>query len=121
MARVDQRHHGVKPGLGADILIHEEGLGNRGRIGKAGGFDDDGVKATGPAHQTLDHADQVAAHSAADAAIVHLVNLFVGFDDQIVVDADLAEFIDNHCVTFAVRFGQNPVEQGGFTSAEIAG
>jgi hypothetical protein len=63
----------------------------------------------------------VAAHRAADAAIVHLVDLFVGFDDQVVVDADLAELVDDHRVALAVTFGQDAVEQRRLARAEIAG
>ena len=52
-------------------------------------------KRPGLAQQPLEHLDQVAAHGAADAAVVHLVDLFVGLDDQVVVDADLAELVDD--------------------------
>ncbi len=83
----------IKAGLGAHIIIHEERLRDGNRIGKARGFDDDGVEATGTAHQALHHADQVSAHGAADAAIVHFVDFFVRFDDQIVIDGASAWLI----------------------------
>ncbi len=72
-------------------------------------------------HQALHHADQVAAHRAADAAVVHLEHFFVGADDQVVVDADLAELVDDHGVALAVVLGEDAVEQGGLAGAEIAG
>ena len=118
---VDQRHDRVEPGLGAHVVVHEEGLRHRHRVGEAGGLDDDGVEAAGAAHQALDDADQVAAHRAADAAIVHLVDFLVGFHDQVVVDADLAELVDDHGVALAVVFGEDAVEQRGLAGAEIAG
>ena len=121
MLGVDQSDHRVELGLGTHVLVHEEGLRDRGGIGQAGGLDDDGVETAGAAHQALDDADQVAAHSAADAAIVHLVDFLVGFHDQVVVDADLAELVDDDCITLAVVFRENPVEQGGLAGAEIAG
>ena len=78
-------------GLLAHLLVHHEGQHHRRRIGHAGGFHHDGVEAAGPAQQLVQDADQVDAHGAADAAVVHLVDFLVGFHDQIVVDADLAE------------------------------
>lgn len=44
MLGVDERNDGIELGLGADVVVHEEGLGNRNRIGKAGGLDDDAVR-----------------------------------------------------------------------------
>lgn len=108
---IDKCDHRVKLGLGAHVVIHEEGLGDRNGIGKASGLDNDAVESAGPAHQAFDHADEVAAHRAADAAIVHFVDFFVGFDDQIVVDADLAEFVDDDSVFLAVVLGQDTVEK----------
>src|SRR5690606_34518064 len=86
-----------------------------------GGFDEDGIESARPAHQPLDDPDEVAAHRAAHTAIVHLVNLFVGFHDQVVVDADFAEFVDNHGVAFAVVLRENAVEQRRLARTEIAG
>src|SRR5207237_1062686 len=72
-------------------------------------------------HQPVEDADQVTAHRAADAAIVHFEHFLVSADDQIIVDADLAEFVDDDGVFLAVVFRQDPVEQGGLAGAEIAG
>jgi hypothetical protein len=46
-------------------------------------------------HQPGEDADEVTPNGAADATIVHLENLFVRIDDEIVVDADFAEFVDD--------------------------
>ena len=92
---IDQCDDGIEFGLGAHIVIHEEGLGDGHRVSKAGRFDDDPIEAAGAAHQAFNDADQVAAHGATDTAIVHLVDFFVGLDNQVVVDADLAEFVDD--------------------------
>ena len=64
---------------------------------------------------------EVAAHGAADAAVVHLEHFLVGADDEVVVDADLAELVDDDGVLLAVRLGQDAVEQRGLAGAEIAG
>jgi hypothetical protein len=74
----------------------------------------------GSAHQAVENAHEIAANGATDAAVIHLENFLVGPDDQIVVDANLAEFIDNDGVFLAVRLRQNAVEQGGLPGAEIA-
>ena len=43
------------------------------------------------------------------------------FDDQVVVDADLAELVDDDGVFLAVRLRQDAVEQRRLAGAEIAG
>jgi hypothetical protein len=65
-------------------------------------------------------ADQVAAHRAADAAVVHLDQLFLGAHDQVAVDADLAEFVDDDGIAPAAGAGQDAVEQGRLPGAQEA-
>ena len=46
-------HHGdhrIQPELRTDLFVHEERLGHRGRIGQAGGLDEDGAELVAPAH-----------------------------------------------------------------------
>jgi hypothetical protein len=95
MLGIDHGHDGVELGLAADIFVHEEGLRDRRRIGEPGGLDQDPVEATLAPHQPGEDADEIAADGAADAAVVHLENLFVRVDDEVIVDADLAEFVDD--------------------------
>ena len=97
--------------LRADILVDEERLRHRRRIGEPGRLDDDRVELALAPHQPVDDAHQVAAHGAADAAVVHFEHFLVGADDEVVVDADLAEFVDDDGVFLAVRLGQDAVEQ----------
>ena len=104
-----------------DILVDEEGLRDRGGIGEAGGLDDDGVELALALHQPLDDADEIAAHRAADAAIVHLEDFLVGADDEVVVDAYLAELVDDDGEFLAVRLGEDAVQERGLAGAEIAG
>ena len=111
----------VEPRRAAHVLVDEEGLRDRRRIGEARRLDDDRVELALAPHQPFDDADQVAAHGAADAAVVHLEHFLVGADDQLVVDADLAELVDDHRVALAVRLGEDAVEQGRLAGAEIAG
>lgn len=72
-------------------------------------------------HQTIDDAHEVAAHRAAHAAVVHFEHFFVRANDQVVVDADLTEFIDDHGVLLAVVLGQDAIQQRGFAGTEVAG
>src|SRR5262252_5303546 len=118
---IGDRDHRVELGLAADIVVHEERLRHRRGVREPGGLDDDGVELALPAHQPVDDAHEVAAHGAADAAVVHLEYFFVGADDEIVVDADLTEFVDDDGVLLPVRLRQDAVEQRGLAGAEIAG
>src|SRR5581483_10088401 len=72
-------------------------------------------------HQAFHDAHEVAAHGAADAAIVHLEHFLIGADDEVVVDSDLAEFVDNDGVFLAVILRQDAVQQRGLAGPEIAG
>ena len=118
---VGDRHHGVEPRPPPDILVHEKGLRHRRRVGEPRGLDDDGVELALAPHQPVEDAHEVAAHGAADAAVVHLEHFLVGADDEVVVDADLAELVDDDGVFLAVRLGQDAVEQCRLAGAEIAG
>jgi len=104
----------------AHLVVHEEGLRHRRRVGEARGLDDDAVDS--PAlHQPADDADQVAAHGAADAAVVHLEHLLVRVDDEVVVDADLPELVHHHGVLLPVGLGKDAVEQRGLARPKVAG
>ena len=118
---VGDRHDRVEPRRVAHVLVDEEGLRHRRGVGEARRLDDDRVELALALHQPLDDADEVAAHGAADAAVVHFEHFLVGPDDEFVVDADLAEFIDDDGVFAPVRLAQDAVEQGGLAGAEIAG
>lgn len=96
-------------------------LGDRRGVGEARRLYQDAVEPLAPAHQRLDDADQVPAHRAADAAIVHFEHLLVGIDDEIVIDADLAELVDDDRELLAMRLGEDAVEKRGLSCSEIAG
>jgi hypothetical protein len=118
---VGDGHHRVELGFAADVLVDKEGLRHRRGVGQARGFDDDAVELALAPHQPIDDAHQVAAHGAADAAVVHLEHFLVRAHHEVVVDADLTEFVDDDGVFLPVRLGQDAVEQGGLAGAEIAG
>jgi hypothetical protein len=96
-------------------------LCDRRRIGEPRGLNNNPVELAFLPHQAIENANEIAAHSAANTAIVHFENFLVGPDHEIVIDADFAEFIDDHRIFLAMRLRQNPVEQGRLAGAEIAG
>src|SRR5882672_8979661 len=118
---ISDRDDGVELRLAADLRVHEKGLGDRRRVGKPRGLDDDGVEFAFAPHQALDDTNEIAAHRAADAAVVHLEDFLVGVDDQVIVDADLAELVDDDRVFLPMRLRQNAVEQRRLAGPEIAG
>ena len=57
---------------------------------------------------------QVAAHTAADAAVVKFKNFFVDADHQLVVDADRAEFVDHDGAFVPMILREDGVQQRCF-------
>ena len=123
---IDQRDDRVEQIALGDLLVHEEGLRDRARVGQAGGLDHDALEVEQAlallGRQQLQRAAQVLADRAADAAVAHLDDLLVGVGDQdLVVDVLLAELVLDHGDLLAVRLGQHALEQGGLAGTEEAG
>jgi hypothetical protein len=123
---VDQGQDGVQQVLLGDFLVHEKGLRHRAGIGQARGFDHHAVEVEQAlallGGQQLQGFAQILADRAADAAVVHLDDVFLGVVDQdLVVDVFLAEFILDDGDLLAVRFGQHALEQRGLAGAQKAG
>ncbi len=104
----------------AQVLIDEERLRHRPRIGQPRRLDDDVVELVPPLHELAEDADEIAAHRAADAAVRSLEDFLFGPDDDLVVDADFAELVLDDGDALAVLLGQNSVQQRGFARAEKA-
>ena len=121
MAGIHQGDDAIQMEFLLDVIVNEEGLRHRSGICESGGLQHDAVEAVTPPRQVAQYADQVAAHRAADAAVVHLENFFVGVDHQILVDADLAELILDDCNAQAMTLAEDAVEQGGLAAAKEAG
>ncbi|MNT36459.1 hypothetical protein D3C72_1725440 [compost metagenome] len=123
MHRVHQRQDAVERDLLGDFVVHEEGGRHRRGIGQAAGLDQDMVEALGLLQQLLQDAHEVGAHidHAADAAVGHLVDLFVGGHHQVGIDIDLAELVLDHGDAVAVLLRQDVVEQRRLARAEEAG
>ena len=120
MARIDQRHDGIERELMLEVVVEEEGLRDRTGVGHARGLDDDVVEAVAALEQLAEDAQQVAAHRAADAAVVGLEDLLLGADDELVVDADLAELVLDDGDALAVLLREDAVEEGRLARPEEA-
>jgi hypothetical protein len=77
---IDERDDAVEARKLLDRLVHEEGLRDGAWIGEAGGLDHDRVERCAAAEQLGEDPDEVAAHGAADAAVVHLEDVFGGLE-----------------------------------------
>ena len=121
MGCIDERDDPVKRELRANFVVHEEGLSDRTGIGEPGGLHQHIVELVAALHELAEHANQVSAHRAADAAVRHLEDLFVSVDDERLIDADLPVLVLDHGNALAVLLAQDPVEQGRLAGAEEAG
>ena len=117
---VDEGDDGVERDLLEHGIVEEEGLGDRHRVGEPAGLDQDVVDTV---DELADHVEQVRAHrrDAADAAVAHLDDLFVGRHHEVRVDVDLTELVLDHGDAPAVLLAQDVVEQRGLPRAEEAG
>ena len=118
---VDQRDDTIERGFRLKFVVGEKRLGNRAGVGEAGGFDQDVIELIAAFHQGAEDADEVAADGAANAAVVHLEYFFLGADHELLIDADLAEFVLDHGDPLAVVRRENVVEERGFAGAEKSG
>ena len=121
VTRIGHTNHAVDARVLAQQVVKVKSLHHRCRIGQAGGLDDDAVKAAGALQQVARHADQVTAQLAADAAIVQLVNLFFGANNERPINTQLAVFIHDHGIALALSAPQQAIEQGGLARAQKAG
>ncbi len=121
MFGVDDRDDAVEAKARAHFVVGEKCLGHRPRVGESRGLDENSVEFIFAFHQPSENADQIAAHRAADAAVVHFKQLLLALNNELVVDADFAEFVFDYGEFFAVLLRQNPIEQRRLTSSEKAG
>ena len=124
--RVDHGDHAVEQVVLADRVVEEERLRHRAGIGHAGGLDDHALEGElallAPVLELAEDAHEVAAHGAAEAAVVHLDDLLAAvLQEEVVVDAGLAELVLDHRDPAAVVLAQDAVEQRRLAGAEEPG
>jgi hypothetical protein len=78
------------------------------------------VKLVAALHEVPKNADQIPAHCAADAPIVHLKQFLLCIDHQLMVDPDLTKLIFDHRNSQAMVFTQNSVQQRSFSGSKEA-
>jgi hypothetical protein len=111
--------NGVEAVFLLDSGVEEEGLGDGGGVGEAGGFEEDVVVIFFLLVEFVQDAQEVAADGAADTAVAE--DLLLRADDDGVVDAGLAEFVFDDGDTLAGELDEEVVEEGGLARAEEAG
>ena len=121
MPRIDQCDDGIDDELRFQVIVQKERLRHRARVGHAGGFDQHMVKALAALEQLPQHANQITAYGAADAAVAGLEYFFFGTDDQLMIHTDFTELVFNDRDAPAMVLGQDAIEQRGFTRAQKAG
>jgi hypothetical protein len=67
------------------------------------------VKGFAAFHQIAKNPNQIAAHGAANAAIVHFKDFLVGVHHEFVVHPDFAVFVLDYRNPFPVLPGENPI------------
>ena len=82
---------------------------NGSRIGHSGRLNHDMVKPVAAFHQVAKNADQIASNRTTNAAVVHFEDLFFSSDYEVIINANLTEFVFDYRNSFAVIFGQNSI------------
>ena len=117
---IDQGDDRIQPGRIAQVAAQK-----RHRhwqwIRQTGGFHHQIIHGIGAIEDAIHRLEQFAVDRAADAAVAQLHHVFAGGDDQVVVDADLAELIHQHGGFHALLIAEDVVEQGGLAGPEEAG
>src|SRR5918992_5586162 len=121
MFGVDNRDDAVQLIRALDALVDEKTLHHGRRVGEAGGFDHERVELIAMLQELKQAAQQIAAHSAADASVAQFDDFLIGGDQQMVIDANFAEFIDDDGNPATMISGKDSIEQSGLSGAEKAG
>ena len=117
VTRIDHRDDRIKRELCLEIVIEEKGLRDRPRIRHAGGLNQHMIKPLATLKQLAQHANQITAHRAADAAVAGLKDFLFSTDHQLVIHAHFAELVFDDCDTPAMILGQDAVEERGLARA----
>ncbi len=123
---VGNGYHRFQMEFAADAAVGDEGLQDRRRIGKAAGFNDNAVKTGNGAGRRLgqqlgERFGEIAAHAAAQTAIAQQHDVFAGAAKNGIVDADIAEFVDDDCAGGALRTVEKTLNQRRLAGAQKAG
>ena len=122
--RINDRNHAVDRVLPHDVAIGHQCMQYRRRIGEAGCFDQDPIVADlarfTAALQVQQCRDEIAADRTAQAAGSERQQCLVAAGDEFVVEADLAEFVDDDRGAGEGRVAQDTPDERGLAAAEKA-
>lgn len=122
--RIHQGQHAIQRKGAQDAWLRHKGLQHRRRVGEACDLHDDTgnlLTIRHAARQAFQGLDEVAAHSAAQAAGIQQNRFIIQSFDQQMIQADLAELVDQHGGIAHLGQSQQAVQQRGFASPEKAG
>mmetsp|Transcript_64808 Transcript_64808/g.180383 ORF Transcript_64808/g.180383 Transcript_64808/m.180383 type:complete len:400 (+) Transcript_64808:396-1595(+) len=117
----------VEEHAGLDEVVGEKGLCDRRRVRESCRLDDNSVQPCALGARSLQDVlqtfDEVAAHGATNAAVVHLYDLFgakllAACGDQCIVDADLTKLVLDHRESFPVGAVEDVIEQRRLPAAQ---
>ena len=123
---IDGSNNAVAPvALGDEEIFHQR-VDYRRRIGKPGSLDEYARECGDLSPQALHEkiaqaAREVATHAAAEAAGIEQDEVVVDLVDEMMVDADLAELVDQHRRVGHCRLLQQMIEQRRLAGPEEAG
>ena len=117
--------HAGKPVAFLEVLVGEQGMDDRRRVGETGGFNDHTVQGRDFTLELLNEklaqrVHEVAADGAAKAAGIKQHHVFADFTHQEMVERDVAELVDEDGGARERFVLQKFVEQRGLAAAEKA-
>ena len=123
---IDRRHDPVEHIARRDDRFGHQGVQDRRRVGEAGGLDRDAREERDLTLDPIDKevgqgVDDVIAHGAAQAAAVEQHHILARTLDEQMVEANLAEFVDDDRRRRHAGLFQHVVEHGCLAAAEKAG
>ena len=123
---IDGRHHAVELVDAINAFVGHQRMHDRRRIGEAGGLKHHATDRRDLApHRLLvqlgQRLHQITADGAADATRREQNSVFVSLLDQRVIEANLAEFVDDHRRAGHAGIVQQPLQQRCLAGAKIAG
>ena len=122
---VDHRDDAVEPVAHRQVGMRHRGLQHRRRVGEPGRLQDHAAEARAAVveitQKLLQRVDQVAAKRAAQTTALQQDDTVPNLPNQQMVEADLAEFIDDDGGLGERRVADQAVEQRGLAGAEEAG
>ena len=117
---VNDGDDGIESVLGLDVIVHEKGLDDGGRIGETSGLDNNPVELVDALVEFLESLHKISSNGTADAAVHDLDDFLVDILRQnILVDTHFTEFIlDNSEFHAMVLVIENVIEKRRLSASQ---